>query len=164
MVMAIFSDYLAHRFLFAIFSTCVGMAGFIILLIPDLPSVVHYISIFLAIAGTYAAMPITICWFLANLGGHHKRSVGSAWQIGFGNIGGIIVTYVFLPETAPNFVLGKVFCVSCMVMCIVSCCVYYIGCLVENKRRDRREMGGSGRSETELMRKGEEHPDFRFIL
>ena len=108
-------------------------------------------------------MPITICWFLANLGGHHKKSVGSAWQIGFGNIGGIIVTYVFLPETAPRFILGKAFCIACMVMCIVVCCVYYLGCLLENKRRDKRAAEGLGKND-ETGKKGEEHPDFRFIL
>jgi hypothetical protein len=27
-------------------------------------------------------MPITICWFNMNLGGHHRRAIGSAWQIG----------------------------------------------------------------------------------
>ena len=31
--------------------------------------------------GTYTAMPIVVCWFNMNLGGHHRRSVGSAWQV-----------------------------------------------------------------------------------
>jgi hypothetical protein len=117
----------------------------------------YYGSLFCAVAGTYAAMPITICWFLANLSGHHQKSVGSAWQIGFGNIGGIIVTYVFLPETAPRFVLGKAFCIACMVMCIVVCFVYYLGCLLENRKRDR--LAGK-----EMAVEGEEQPEFRFTL
>ena len=32
--------------------------------------------------GAYTAMPIVVCWFNLNLGGHHRRAVGSGWQIG----------------------------------------------------------------------------------
>lgn len=164
MLTATISDYFSHRFSFVIVSTLIGILGFILLLVPNLSAGLYYGSLFCAVAGTYAAMPITICWFLANLGGHHKRSVGSAWQIGFGNIGGIIVTYVFLPETAPRFVLGKAFCIACMVMCIVVCCVYFAGCLAENKRKDGRAVNGQDGKTEEGGKKGEEHPDFRFIL
>jgi Na+/melibiose symporter-like transporter len=163
MTMAIFSDSLAHRFLFAIIITSIGMAGFIILVIPNLPSLTYYMSIFLAIAGTYAAMPITICWLLANLGGHTKRSVGSAWQIGFGNIGGIIVTYVFLPERAPRFVLERAF-VLLVWLCVLFLVVFIMLAVWWNKRRDRSEVQGHRKSERELRRKGDEHPNFRFIL
>lgn len=46
--------------------------------------------------GCYSAMPIIVCWFNMNLGGHHRRSVGSAWQVAFGNIGGEFVPHLRL--------------------------------------------------------------------
>lgn len=48
----------------------------------------QYAALFLITCGTYSAMPIIVCWFTMNLGGHHRRAVGSGWIIGFGNIGG----------------------------------------------------------------------------
>lgn len=38
-----------------------------------------------------------------NLGGHHRRAVGTAWQIGFGNIGGIIATVRAIPSQRTHF-------------------------------------------------------------
>jgi MFS family permease len=89
MMVAYFSDRLRHRFLFAILPICIAIAGFAILL------TVHgkehrgteYAALFLVTMGAYSAMPVCVCWFTMNLGGHARRSVGSAWQIGFGNIG-----------------------------------------------------------------------------
>ena len=54
--------------------------------------------------------PIVVCWFNMNLGGHHRRSVGSAWQVGFGNIGGIIAVFAFVAADAPLYVKGYSIC------------------------------------------------------
>lgn len=45
----------------------------------------QYGALFLVTSGCYSAMPVLVCWYTMNLGGHRRRSVGSAWQIGFGN-------------------------------------------------------------------------------
>jgi MFS family permease len=164
MTVAILSDHFAHRFIFALIPTLIAIIGFIILLIPNLHTSVYYGSLFLAAAGAYTAMPIIVCWYNMNLAGHHKRSVGSAWQIGFGNIGGIIATYVFLPSTAPRFVLGKSICIGFMGLCILSTCVYFLGCAWENRRRDRTVSRHVGLGEEEMSRLGDDHPDFRYIL
>jgi len=164
MTTAIMSDYFAHRFIFAFIPTLIAIIGFVILLVPTLRTSVYYGALFLAAAGAYTAMPVIICWYNTNLGGHHKRSVGSAWQIGFGNIGGIIATYVFLPDTAPRFVLGKSICIGFMGLCLFSLVVYFVGCAWENRRRDRGVGEQRGLSEEEMSRLGDAHPDFRFIL
>jgi peptidoglycan/LPS O-acetylase OafA/YrhL len=165
MTVAIASDYAAHRFLFVLIPTLIAIIGFILLLIPNLSTSIYYGALFLAAAGAYTAMPVIVCWFNMNLAGHHKRSVGSAWQVGFGNIGGIIATYVFLPDTAPRYVLGKSICIGFMGLCIFSTCVYFVGCAWENRRRDRRGVGEyGGLSEDEMSRLGDDHPDFRYLL
>ena len=87
MTIAFLSDKCQHRFLFAIIPICVAIAGFGILLSVHDNRHVQYAALFLVAMGTYSAMPIVVCWFGQNLGGHHRRSVGTAWQIGFGNIG-----------------------------------------------------------------------------
>jgi hypothetical protein len=163
MTIATISDYVAHRFLFAVTCIIIAMIGFIVLLVPDMRNSVYYGALFLAAPGAYTAMPIIVCWFNTNLGGHLKRSVGSAWQVGFGNIGGIIAVYVFLPGTAPRYVLGKSVCIGFFGLAIISTVIYYFGCAWENRRRDRR-VGRTDLSEEEMSRLGDSHPDFRFML
>lgn len=41
-----------------------------------------------------------------SLKGHVNRSIGSAWMISFGNTGGIIATFAFLPKDAPEYHTG----------------------------------------------------------
>lgn len=90
MVIAYLSDRTRHRFAFAILPICISIAGFAILLGAYGHTNVSYGALHLITSGTYSAMPIIVCWFTMNLGGHHRRAVGTGWQIGFGNIGGII--------------------------------------------------------------------------
>ncbi|KAL8874278.1 MAG: hypothetical protein Q9174_000358 [Haloplaca sp. 1 TL-2023] len=96
MVVAFFSDKLKHRFAFTMLPICMGMVGFGILIAVHDNRRLQYGALFLVTMGVYSAMPVIVCWFTMNLGGHHRRAVGTAWQIGFGNIGGIIAT-VSLP-------------------------------------------------------------------
>lgn len=81
MLVATISDRVRHRFGFAVFSICVAISGFAILTTIHDNTTVQYAALFLVTMGTYTAMPIIVCWFNMNLGGHHRRSVGSAWQV-----------------------------------------------------------------------------------
>lgn len=88
MLVAVLSDATKHRIGFAIGSILIAMTGFAILIAVHDNRRAEYAALCLVTMGTYTALPVVICWFNMNLGGHHRRSVGSAWQIGFGNIGG----------------------------------------------------------------------------
>jgi MFS family permease len=83
MVVAYVSDKLKHRFLFAILCICISIAGFAIVDSVHDNRHVQYGALFLVTSGTYSAMPIIVCWFNMNLGGHHRRAVGTAWQVSF---------------------------------------------------------------------------------
>lgn len=87
MIVAFCSDKLKHRFLFALVPICVSITGFGILISVHYNHHLEYAALFLVTMGTYSAMPVIVCWFSMNLGGHHRRAVGTAWQVGFGNIG-----------------------------------------------------------------------------
>lgn len=95
MIIAFCSDFAKHRFLFTILPICVSIAGFCIMITVHDKTHVEYAGLFLITMGTYSAMPVIVCWFNMNLGGHHRRAVGTAWQVGFGNIGGIIGPSLF---------------------------------------------------------------------
>lgn len=110
MIVAFFSDKTKHRFAFTLVPIFVAITGFAILLTVHNKPHTQYAALFLVAMGSYSAMPVIVCWFNMNLGGHHRRAIGTAWQIGFGkqglmehnlllqltsspgNIGGIIAT------------------------------------------------------------------------
>ncbi|PYI22198.1 putative MFS transporter [Aspergillus violaceofuscus CBS 115571] len=139
MLIAILSDKFKHRFAFTLIPMLVTMAGYGILL--NVHGVAHrnvqYGALFMVTCGTYSAMPVIVCWYAMNLGGHRRRSVGTAWQIGFGNIGGFISTYAFLAKDAPLYRNGYI--ISLSFQCFsAACCIFYFAAIwAANKRRDR---------------------------
>lgn len=162
MLIAITSDHLRHRFIFALIPICIAIAGFAVLL--SLHGQAHrdvlYGALFLVACGCYSAMPMVLCWFTMNLGGHKRRSIGSAWQIGFGNselalhpifilvevlspfqVGGIIATYSFLSQDAPNYHPGYSICISFLCLSAASCVAYLLAIFLENAKRQRVRAG-----------------------
>lgn len=94
MIVAWASDRARHRFVFVLIPICISITGFAMLLGLYPHANAEYAALHLITSGTYSAMPIIVCWFTMNLGGHHRRAVGTGWQIGFGNIGGIIAVCI----------------------------------------------------------------------
>lgn len=181
MLVAYFSDRLKHRFLFAIFPICVCIAGFAILLAVHDNRSLQYAALFLVAMGAYTAMPVIVCWFNMNLGGHHRRAVGSAWQVGFGklscpflqpdmcltdttgNIGGIIATYSFLKKDAPKYTPGYSISIAFVCLSALSCSAYFVMCSMENRRRNK-SVRNVGLTEYEKTEMGDLSPDYRYLL
>ena len=72
-----------------------------------------------------------------NIGGSTKRSVGMAMQVGIGNLGGIIASYVFLPRDAPQFRTGHALLVGLCGMSLILSTLMTLYLRRENARRDR---------------------------
>lgn len=98
-----------------------------------------------------------------NLGGHHRRAVGSAWQIGFGNIGGIIAVFAFLSKDAPYYLTGYSICLAFTTLSILACISYLIGCMVANRHREKAAID-VGLTEYEKTELGDMSPDYRYML
>jgi MFS family permease len=152
MIIAFASDFAKHRFLFSILPICVAIAGFAIVITVHHNKHLEYAALFLITMGTYSAMPVIVCWFNMNLGGHHRRAVGTAWQVGFGNIGGIIATYAFISTDAPYFKKGYSICLALLCLSAASCLAYAVGLSIQNRRRDKapRDVGLTEYEKTEL--------------
>jgi MFS family permease len=163
MLIAYASDKTRHRFAFAIFPILIAVAGFAILLAVHDNRHVQYAALFLVTMGAYSAMPVIVCWFNMNLGGHHRRSVGTAWQVGFGNIGGIIAVFAFLQKDAPKYITGYAICIAFSCLSALSCGVYLVACAVQNRSRAKavRDISLTEYEKTEL---GDMSPDYRYQL
>ncbi|ROT34479.1 pantothenate transporter liz1 [Sodiomyces alkalinus F11] len=163
MAVAVVSDRLRHRFALAVFAICVAIAGFGILISVTESIAPRFAGLYLVASGAYTAMPIIVCWFNMNLGGHYRRAVGSAWQVSFGNIGGIIAVFAFLKTDAPRFITGYSICISFTVLSMISCCVYGVGCWVANRNRDKNPIDRE-LTEEEKMDLGDMSPEYRYLL
>ncbi|KAK0646669.1 major facilitator superfamily domain-containing protein [Cercophora newfieldiana] len=163
MLVAIASDHIRHRFTFVVTGMFISLTGLAVLLNIHNAVDTQYGALFLVAGGLYAAMPVAVCWFNMNLLGHHRRSIGIAWQIGFGNIGGIISTYSFLRDDAPLFRKGYIICISFLCLGLASAGAYAAALVWENRKRDKTAVAVVV-SEKEKEEMGDLNPEFRYML
>ncbi|KAL1641161.1 High-affinity nicotinic acid transporter [Diplodia intermedia] len=163
MTVAWLSDKTRHRFLFTLIPIAIAIAGFGILISVHDNVDVQYAGLFLVAMGCYSAMPVIVCWFNLNTGGHHRRSVASAWQVGFGNIGGIISVFAFLSKDAPDYIPGHSICIAFICLSALSCTLYWVLCSWSNRKRDKTPTN-LGLTEWEKTEMGDLSPDYRYQL
>lgn len=162
LLIAALSDWTRHRALFALGPLALSITAFGILLNVHNNLPLQYAALFLITMGTYGAMPIIVCWFNMNLGGHHRRSIGTAWQVGFGNIGGIIATYAFISTDSPWFTKGYAISIAFTCLSVLACVAYLTSIMIENRTRTKaaRDVGLSEYEKTEM---GDLNPEFRYM-
>lgn len=88
--------------------------------------------------------------------------MGTAWQVGFGNLGGIIAVYAFLKKDAPRYVSGYSISIAFACLSILAAIVYFIICSHQNKRRQRT--ANAALTEYEKTELGDLSPDYRYLL
>ena len=162
LITAWFTDRLRHRYTFCIIGICIATTGYAILMNQgSVPVGARYAAIFLIVSGGYTCQPVTIAWINNCMGGHYKRSVSSAVMIGFGNIGGIIASNIFITSEAPSYPTGYGVSLGLIWMCALCCTVLLFGLMRENKKREQGAR--DWRLETEdADNLGDDHPHFRF--
>lgn len=81
-------------------------------------------------------------------------------------VGGIIAVYAFLADDAPKYITGYSLCIAFIVLSAFADCVYFVGLIVENRRRGRATARGSAGdlTEDEKTKMGDLNPDYRYLL
>ena len=133
MLLATVSDLTRHRYLCILFANCVTLSGIGILLSVHTNYKIEYAAIFLAAMGIYSGMPIAICWFSMNQRGHRRRAIATGIQIGVGEIGGIISTFLFPAKDAPLWRTGYGVVTGMLCLSIVMATGYLLACWRENR-------------------------------
>ena len=111
----------------------------------------------------YIAQPVAIVWLNNNMGGHIKRGVSSALQIGLGNCGGIIASNIYLPTQKPLYPIGFGVSLGLVWLCGFSAITFLILIWMENRKRDEGKHDHRlNVSPEELNNLGDDHPHFRF--
>lgn len=90
--------------------------------------------------GVISILAVVVCWFSMNMKEHKNKAVATAWQVGFGNISGIVATFAFPSKYAPRYHLGYFLGLGCLCLAGVASLAYFVGCFIENTGRpkDRR--------------------------
>lgn len=164
------TDRMRHRYGFIMFGVLFASIGYIILLCQGPPAElgglnvhVRYMAVFFVTAGCYIVQPVAIVWMANNLGGHYKRAIGLAIQIGFGNIGGIIASNVFNRDSAPRYIVGYSVSLAMMLLCGIMSTVFAVGVMRENKKRDEGKRDYRWNLDPSVLDNlGDDDPRFRY--
>jgi hypothetical protein len=139
---AYLTDRLRHRYWFCIFGLVIASIGYIMLLAQEsLSAGVKYFALFLIVPGGYITQPVVLVWMSNLVSGHYKRSVSSAMQVGFGNLGGIVASNVFLQREMPTYRTGYGVSLGMLWICGVACTGLFFLVRWENGKRGRGEEG-----------------------
>ena len=164
LITAIATDRLRHRYSFTMAGVVIASIGYALLLAQkSVPVSVRYFAVYLVTAGTYITQPVTIAWLSNTMGGHYKRAIATAMQIGLGNAGGIVASNIYITEQAPTYLVGYGVSLGLLWLCGLACTVFVMGLRLENRKRDRGERDYRYQlPKEELDNIGDDHPQFRF--
>lgn len=104
-----------------------------------------------AAAGIYPATAIVLAWPANNVSGQTKRATANALQISVGNLGAVLGTQLYRPNTSPRFYLGHGFAIGYLVgnICVVG--TLWLILNRENRRRERAFADHSGGVEGQIL-------------
>lgn len=162
LIAAYISDRIRNRYWLTMIGLVIASTGYIILLAQhNLSAGVKYFALFLVVPGGYVTQPIVLAWMSNLVSGHYKRSVSSACQVGFGNLGGIVASNVFFQSEAPKYPTGYGVSLGMLWICGAACTSLLLLVKFENKKRDRGERDWR-LEEPDADNLGDDHPHFRF--
>ncbi|KAL2047243.1 hypothetical protein N7G274_001262 [Stereocaulon virgatum] len=135
MSMAFASDGFQNRSAFIVFGLCIAISGNLTLSKVHKNRKAEFAGLILYTMGVIGILPILLCWFSMNLKSHRRRLVGTAWQLGFGNIAGIVAPFAFQSKDAPRYHLGYSLGLGCLCLAGAASLTYFMGCFAQNKQR-----------------------------
>lgn len=185
---AYLSDKYRRRAPFLMFWSAVATIGYILLMVlPRGVPGVHYFALFIATAGAAPMIATTITW-TGNTwgnGNHFKKAVAMGMVFSSGNSGGIVASQVYRSENSPRYYPGHGTAVGFCLANFTMAALLWWFLARENRRRDiaygkpsmveesnvdidSREYiekwGLEGKSRTEIIELGENHPGYRYVL
>lgn len=165
LLLAFISDYYKHRTSFAVFAALVAVAGLSMILGSE-TATVRYGGCFLTAMGLYTCMPILICWMSLNFTGHTRKSVATAFVIGFGNIGGIVASFIYPNGDGPKYIKGLSIGIALSAFAGILLLGYtgYLIFLNKKKQTIEYQQKWDEHDERERIMKGDLTPDFKYML
>ncbi|KAK1446635.1 major facilitator superfamily transporter [Colletotrichum cuscutae] len=154
---------LDRRQIFFMMSAPLAMIGYIMFLASKDLSV-RYGATFLITSAVFALGALTNAQVAANVVSDTARSAAIGTNVMFGNVGGLISTWAFLPWDAPNYPIGNGLNLATCSMILITSTLTLFWMKRDNRRREARNVeaelqGLSRQEESDLDWK---HPAFRW--
>jgi len=156
---------LDKRILFFILSAPLMMIGYIMFLATDQwDGSVRYGATFIIAAGAYCFGPLTNAVVAGNVVSDTARSSAIGTNVMFGNIGGLIATWSFLPYDGPNYPIGNGLNLATSSTILLLSILLLMWMAVDNKRRSKKDVDSilAGKSQKEIHDLDWKHPGFRW--
>ncbi len=163
-IIGIISDKVKVRWIFAVGPLSLSVCGYAILLAQKHVSVaVRYTAIYFIISGNFAAITVSLTWINNNVVGSKRRGMSTAILLGFGNIGSITGSLVYLSWEAPYYHTGYGISLAGHLLTITSAIGYFTYCRYENRTKEageRDHLLSLPKDEVDAL--GDKHPLYRY--
>lgn len=103
---------------------------------------VRYFGTFLGVIGAQGNVPAILAYQSNNIRSQSKRSVGSALQIGFGALGGILASTTFQQKDAPKYATGLWVSAALQFLTLFILCITSFYFWKTNKKVEKQEQSG----------------------
>lgn len=139
----VFFPYLSwktdRRIIYMIICAPLMMVGYIMFLASKSQQV-RYGATFLITSGAFPYGSLTNAHVSANLLSDTSRSSGIGTNVMFGNVGGLISTWAFLPFDGPNYPIGNGLNLATSSTILLLSVGLYFWQIADNRRRDKRDI------------------------
>lgn len=152
-----------RRTLFLILPAPIMMVGYIMFLTSENPQV-RYGATFLIAIGAFPYSPICNAQVSANVVSDTARSAAIGTVVMFGNIGGLISTWSYLPFDGPNYHIGNGLNLATASAITVISAILLAWLAYDNKKREKKDTEGAltGLSMKQVQDLDWKHPAFRW--
>jgi len=152
-----------RRNLFIIIGAPLMMTGYIMFLVSK-AAMVRYAATFIIASGAFAFGALCNAQVSANVVSDTARSSAIGTNVMFGNIGGLISTWSFLPTDAPNYHIGNGLNLATSSTILILSVALSFWMSANNKAREAKNVDAEleGLSEKEIQDLDWKHPAFRW--
>ncbi|KAL3423170.1 major facilitator superfamily transporter [Phlyctema vagabunda] len=151
------------RTIFFIISSPLMMMGYIMFLASK-EAQVRYGATFIIASGAFSFGALCNAQVAANVVSDTARSSAIGTNVMFGNIGGLIATWSFLPFDGPDYHIGNGLNLATSSLIFILSIALLLWMLANNKQREKRNVDGelSGLSQKQIQDLDWRHPAFRW--
>lgn len=159
------SDRLNQRALFMVPMALFTAVGYAIMLGVSMDSTAAlYFATFVAATGIYCCVGLNVTWISNSNAGYYKRATAIGLQQTIGNSSGILAGQIYRIQAADGrYTVGHAVSLGAIVLASVGYSVMYTALRRLNARRDKMTADERIR-ELDAGKKGDGHPDFRYVL
>ncbi|KAI1826777.1 MFS general substrate transporter [Xylaria intraflava] len=152
-----------RRSIFIIITAPLTMLGYILFLASQ-EARVRYAAAFFTAISCFALGPLTNAQISAVVVGDTSRSIAIGTNVMFGNIGGLIATWSYLPFDGPDYKIGNGLNLAAASLILIVSVLQLVWMNADNKRRSSRDIEAElrGMKPEEIESLEWKHPGFRW--